>query len=471
MTWDDLAATLALTPADAQALGLAGARLAQAGALDLALARFDRARRASPDDPRGHFAYGGVLQALGYTELAEAAFTGAALCRPPIDVPKPELPLIGLGWKPGLTSGWEVYGYNFLKRIAERGDRQAIVVDPVIAAQITNGPFHALYEQSRAVMVPYLAQGRSYEFPVLVALGNDFGRFPHIGRSAREFGIMFIEYTNISVEGRQDAARYERIIAGSTWCGEIVRGMGFDNVDVVIQGIDPSVFNPDQRPARSGPFRVFSGGKLEFRKGQDLVVEAFKRFHARRPDSVLVTCWHSSVPMAAANLPWGGIVGHPPEIGPDGRMRVKDWLMAQGLPDSAIEDTGVVPNTQMPSIFSTVHAAVFTNRCEGGTNLPAMEAMAAGVPTILSANTGHLDLIEPDNCIPLTRQYPVLVDDIPGTEGWGTSDIDEVVEALDTLYIDHQRAEEMGALGAQTLHRLTWSRQIDQLLAVIDTKR
>jgi glycosyltransferase involved in cell wall biosynthesis len=100
-----------------------------------------------------------------------------------------------------------------------------------------------------------------------------------------------------------------------------------------------------------------------------------------------------------------------------------------------------------------------------------MEAMAAGVPTILSANTGHLDLIERDNCIPLARQYPVLVDDIPGTEGWGTSDIDEVVEALDKLYIDHQRAEETGARGAKTLHRLTWSRQIDQLLAIIDTKR
>ena len=44
--------------------------------------------------------------------------------------------------------------------------------------------------------------------------------------------------------------------------------------------------------------------------------------------------------------------------------------------------------------------AVFPNRCEGGTNLVAMEAIACGVPTVLSANSGHLDLLRP-GCLQL----------------------------------------------------------------------
>jgi hypothetical protein len=38
---------------------------------------------------------------------------------------------------------------------------------------------------------------------------------------------------------------------------------------------------------------VFSGGKLEHRKGQDLVIRAFVRFVQRHPDAVLVTAWGS----------------------------------------------------------------------------------------------------------------------------------------------------------------------------------
>jgi hypothetical protein len=38
------------------------------------------------------------------------------------------------------------------------------------------------------------------------------------------------------------------------------------------------------------------------------------------------------------------------------------------------------------------HAAVFTSRAESGTNLFATQCLAAGLPTVLSRNTGHEDL-------------------------------------------------------------------------------
>ena len=44
--------------------------------------------------------------------------------------------------------------------------------------------------------------------------------------------------------------------------------------------------------------------------------------------------------------------------------------------------------------------------------------MASGVPCILSANTGHLDLIEDDNCYPITNQ--VEISSLPAKD-WGES--------------------------------------------------
>src|SRR5207253_2111241 len=40
-------------------------------------------------------------------------------------------------------------------------------------------------------------------------------------------------------------------------------------------------------------FVVFSGGKFEFRKGQDLVIRAFKVLQDRHADVVLVNAWHN----------------------------------------------------------------------------------------------------------------------------------------------------------------------------------
>jgi glycosyltransferase involved in cell wall biosynthesis len=114
--------------------------------------------------------------------------------------------------------------------------------------------------------------------------------------------------------------------------------------------------------------------------------------------------------------------------------------------------------------------AVFTNRSEGGTNLVAMEAMACGVPTILSANTGHLNLIGRDTCFPLERQPPVSVTTpaFRGTMLWGESDPEEVVAQLERAYDDRAEAARRGAEGAKLLAQLPWASQAAELLRQLD---
>ena len=56
------------------------------------------------------------------------------------------------------------------------------------------------------------------------------------------------------------------------------------------------------------------------------------------------------------------------------------------------------------------------------------------------------------------------IGDIPG---WGESDVDEIVDALERIYLDRDEARRRGLAGAQTLSRLTWSETARQMKAVV----
>jgi glycosyltransferase involved in cell wall biosynthesis len=136
----------------------------------------------------------------------------------------------------------------------------------------------------------------------------------------------------------------------------------------------------------------------------------------------------------------------------------------------AVLDLGLQPHAVLAQVLREMDVAVFTNRSEGGTNLVAMEAMACGVPTILSANTGHLNLIGRDTCFPLERQPPVSVTTpaFRGTMLWGESDPEEVVAQLERAYDDRAEAARRGAEGAKLLAQLPWASQAAELLRQLD---
>ncbi|MEP7344884.1 MAG: glycosyltransferase, partial [Gemmatimonadaceae bacterium] len=142
------------------------------------------------------------------------------------------------------------------------------------------------------------------------------------------------------------------------------------------------------------------------------------------------------------------------------------WLGANGIPADAVLDIGRVPNALMGRVVREAHVALFPNRAEGGTNLVAMECMAAGVPTIVSSNTGHLDLVASGGCIPLRRQRVVSPPTrfYSGTEGWGESDVAEIVEVLERAHDDRAAVRAIGAQGASIMQGWSWRSQVERLI-------
>jgi glycosyltransferase involved in cell wall biosynthesis len=307
------------------------------------------------------------------------------------------------------------------------------------------------------------------DFPVLHGLGNDLvaGSISARVFGKPDIGMVFLEDTRAG-EARSRAARYRLLLAGSTWNAETLRGFGIDHVEVCPQGVDTALFRPQARRGVFGErFVVFSGGKLEFRKAQDIVITAFRIFQARHPDALLLTAWLSPFPGVAADL-----VHSPHRTGtPDDvhdPVAVSRWLEKNGLPPGSYALVPAVANAAIASWLSEADAAVFVSRAEGGTNLAAMEALACGVPTILSANTGHLDLIATVPCLALGEQRPVALESMAiGTQGWGETDPEALVDALEHLHAHREEVRGIGRRAAVAMKDWSWSKRIDDMLAAL----
>lgn len=279
-------------------------------------------------------------------------------------------------------------------------------------------------------------------------------------RGGVNVAVVFAEHIEMSLETLERMRRYELFIAGSTWQEEFLTSLGMAPVKTVLQGVDPTFFHPGPRSGLLDDlFLVFSGGKMEFRKGQDLVLKAFAAFSQRHPEARLVTAWDSPWPDASRSFTEEATGLKPPQP-KDGQVDVVGWATANGVAEHQLINLGKVSHERLGRILRDMDVAVFPNRGEAGTNLVAMECMACGVPTILSANSGHLDLLGENQAIALTRQTIAVT----GPQaGWGESDVEEVVEALEAVWRDRARAAEFGRRGADFMSRLSWRNQIGML--------
>jgi len=383
-------------------------------------------------------------------------------------------------WSISSFFGWGVYGLNLALHWAGDPAIEPVCVAPIDAGQITIDPL-----RERAIL-PFLI--RSIQFqkqisqhangsatadaPLLLALGNGLCGSPAAHNvvlgGKPTIGVVFFEEA-LDPTAIKRGKQLSLIITGSTWNERVLRTYGFENVRTILQGIDPTHFHTAPKLGFMGDrFLIFSGGKAELRKGQDIVMAAFKIFAKRHKEATLVTAWHSPWPHFARSLDQTRLAA-PIAFDKDGKLDVAAWAAANEIAPEQVIDLGNVPNVSMPPILREMDAAVFTNRSEGGTNLVAMECMACGIPVVLSRNTGHLDLITDDNCYPLDDQRAIenRWTSVGDVACWGESQVDEVVERLEQIFVDRAAARKRGLRAARLMQRLTWAETARQMKDVV----
>lgn len=375
-------------------------------------------------------------------------------------------------WDVTALSGWGIYGLNLLRYWQRTAGTLVFCTGNIDLGSLSTMDTlrqRALFPavgMSQQLRTHFAATGlKHFNGAVLYGLGNNFGET--LGelslKGLANFGVTFFENTKLPGVV-QSCEKFALVVTGSSWCERILREEGATNIATVIQGVDIAQFHPAPRwGAMPGRFAVFSGGKLEYRKGQDLVMQAFRIFAARHPEAVLVTAWHSPWPELAKTANVNPNVA-PMAFKDDGSIDAVGWGMANGLAPDQVIDLGAVPNHLMPALLREMDVGLFPNRCEGGTNLVAMETMACGIPVILSDNTGHKDLTATGTTYALTRQKPLGT---PGARDWGESDVDEIVDALEKVWSDRRAASALGLAGAASITHWSWENQIARFGAVL----
>ncbi|MGQ9867065.1 MAG: tetratricopeptide repeat protein [Pseudanabaenaceae cyanobacterium] len=388
-----------------------------------------------------------------------------ALRQPPPAIAPPHP--IAIGWQTGQQSGWEVFGANAALHLPHAH----LLLPPQGDDRLLSfyGERWARLRRSAADFQQFAAALGDRPLFVAGTVIHPLGNHPTADilerlRGEKNVAFLFAEDSSLTPTEIAALRAFDGVVVGSQWNAEILRAVGV-RAPVVWQGIDPSLFHPAPKTGLWGDrFVIFSGGKLEYRKAQDLVLAAFRLFWQKHPEALLVTAWHTRWPQFTAGM--DRYTTLPPLV--NGTPAIIPWAIANGLPPDAIVDLGPQPHERMAPLLREADVALFPNRAEGGTNLVAMECMACGIPTILSNNTGHQDLIASNHNYVLQQQGPVpVVAPIRSTEGWGESDIEEILTVLETIYGDRPQAQAKGQRGAAWIARYTWAHQMQQLATVL----
>lgn len=374
---------------------------------------------------------------------------------------------IGFAWPLKTFSGWGLLGINLALEL-----HRSKMMEPVLLLERPR--FHDPLLSSVFATIAQRSASRlsssGTDFPILFSVGTDCLENP-LGSSFSgrvNVGIIFIEHSRISRQGRERAKRFKVLVAGSSWNADILTEQGIVQVFTWHQGVDPSRFYPAPRrnlfPDR---FVIFSGGALQIRKGQDTVVAAFRAFQQRYTDALLITAWVNPYPKIARTIGFSRVLAE--TIDPSGASAVRDlndWLHRAGLPAGSFINLPLYANSSAPDIIRQANVALFPNRAEGGTNLIAMEAMSCGVPCILTTNTGHRDLVERFPCFRLGYRPFLAPREMPplGYQDWCEPSVDEIVARLEEVYFDSARAEEVGLRASSLIQDWTWERQVPRLM-------
>jgi len=219
---------------------------------------------------------------------------------------------------------------------------------------------------------------------------NNFTPSAPLGK--RNVAMSFFEF-ELGPDARENAAQFDVCFVGSTWCQERCRERGIFNTRVLIQGVDGDIFKPQPPREPDGTIRIFSGGKFEYRKGQDLVIAAFREFAKVHPEAHLVCAWFNPWPQLIEQIFRHDIcINRPMGVFQKQETFFHCALTEHGIRPESFTILPQLSHADLAREMAHTDFGLFPNRCEGGNNLVLQEYASCGRRVVANAKTGHADV-------------------------------------------------------------------------------
>lgn len=238
----------------------------------------------------------------------------------------------------------------------------------------------------------------------------------------------------------------DQVWVPTEWGSDILADAGYDpdRLKVVPEGVDGSLFFPPvERPERD-VFRFLSVGKWEARKGTEDLVRTFSR--AFRADEPVELVLHAGNP-------------YHPEF--DVGISVATFQRTQTKPGGRITVSDPLPLDAYIQLIQNCDAFVLPTRAEGW-GLPILEAMACGLPCIVTDYGGHRIFATANNCYLIrVAAFCPARDPVNYPEGedwglWAQPDLDHLAHLLRHVFENRREAAVKGDLARREAVTL-WS--------------
>lgn len=274
-----------------------------------------------------------------------------------------------------------------------------------------------------------------------------------------KIGFFVWETTRIHRDFCQLLDRFDYLWVPSLWQRNIAiaSGLAGDRIGVVPEGVDPHLFQPksvdldrinqNNSDQEARFFRFVCVGKWERRKGIDLLIRAFGQAFSPHDRVELVLHSHN---------------GYVPNF--DLAAAIAQAARRLGAEHHRILPSYPAGRSALIRLLQSADAFVLPTRGEGW-GLPILEAMACGLPCIVTDWSGLRAFAHPGNAYLIPVKSLVPVDDPqffdPGLDWgrWAEPDSEALLELMRRVYADRAAARRIGAIArAEAAEFWSWDR-------------
>ena len=209
-----------------------------------------------------------------------------------------------------------------------------------------------------------------------------------------------------------------------------------DNVAVVPLGIDTKFWKPGPRP-KNTTFRFLAGGSHWKRKGLDAVVEAWDRLRPAGAELVL-----KCPPV---------IIGGVPEFDVPNVTVINHWLSMDEERD----------------LYRSADCFIAASRGEGWGLMP-LQAISAGVPTLMTDTSGHKEFAHLATRLIATNPADAVYDRYYQGGLWDEPDVDSLVDGMTWMLDNRSEAKVFAEVSAKERHKYSWAKAAQKLVETVE---